>query len=48
MKDKTKKISYNTIRKNKTLGEFVKEKVDKTKEISKLTWELVMKWTKGE
>jgi len=46
MKDKTKKISYNAIIKNRTLGEFVKEKVDKTKEISKLTWELVMKWTK--
>ena len=46
-KDKTKPISYNTIRKNKTLGDFFKEEVvDKTKDAAKLTWDLVMKWTK--
>ncbi|MEA2037417.1 MAG: hypothetical protein U9O94_07950 [Nanoarchaeota archaeon] len=46
-KDKSKPISYATIRKNRTLGDFVKEEVvDKTKEITKLTWDLVMKWTK--
>jgi len=46
-KDKSRPISYKTIRKNKTLGEFIKEEViDKTKEISKITWELVSKLTK--
>ena len=45
-KDKSKPISYETVRKNTTLGSFIKEKVDKTKEISKMTWNLVMKWTK--
>jgi len=46
-KEKTKKISYETIRKNKKLGEFVKDKViARTKEAVKLTWDLVRKWTK--
>ena len=46
-KQKTKPISYKTIKENRTLGAFVKEAVvDKTKEISKITQDLVMKMTK--
>ena len=46
-KDKTKKISYGAIRKNKKLGEFVKEEfIGRTKDTVKLTWDLVRKWTK--
>ena len=44
---KSKSVSYKAIQKNKTLGDFIKEEViDKTKEITKMTWDLVMKWTK--
>ena len=36
-------ISYKTIKNNTKLGDFIK---DKTKEISKFTLNLIMKWTK--
>jgi hypothetical protein len=46
-KDKSKKINYATIKKNTTLTQFVKEEVvDRTIDIAKLTWDLVMKMTK--
>jgi hypothetical protein len=46
-KNKTKRVSYNAVKKNTTLTQFVKEEVvDRTIDIAKLTWELVMKMTK--
>ncbi|MBU0627640.1 MAG: hypothetical protein KKC75_00480 [Nanoarchaeota archaeon] len=46
-KNKAKPVSYKAIKNNRTLSEFVKEEViDKTKEITKITWDLVMKMTK--
>jgi len=44
---KKPKISYKTIRQNKTLGEFLREDIiQPTQDIAKFTFELIMKWTK--
>ncbi|MFH1849973.1 MAG: hypothetical protein ABH879_07385 [archaeon] len=46
-KDEYKPIRYNTVIKNKTLGDFIKEEViDRTLGIAKFTRDLVIKWTK--
>ena len=46
-KNKSKKISYSAVKKNTTLTGFIKnEVVDKTRDIAKITWDLVMKMTK--
>jgi len=46
-KNKTKKTSYLAIKKNTTITQFVKcEVVDRTKDIAKLTLDLIMKLTK--
>lgn len=40
-------IPYKETKKNKTLTGFFKDEViDKTQDMAKFTWELVMKWTK--
>jgi hypothetical protein len=42
-----KRVKFKTIQKNTTLGQFVKkEVVDRTKDVAKLTFDLVMKMTK--
>lgn len=47
-KDKSKPISYNAISKNRRLGEFFKEEVvDRAVDVSKMTWDLVVKFTKN-
>jgi len=44
---KSKPISFNTVMKNKKLGDFVKEEiVDRAVDVSKMTWDLVIKFTK--